>query len=183
MCIRDSSKTVNNYKDIKSRPSLIVELIRELSDIDLTIDETYDFAKDDLRPYDINEKIKHNEIIKYKEIINEYGQYSGICEKAFNIIDNNKIGSKRKILMSISLLYKKYKGELLSNNGKETNQNDIEIIREKSDKMIDIIKNELEDRIEKDGSNDFYSEEKEIGLYIIICYAFVECKILEKPGV
>ncbi|MMZ71399.1 hypothetical protein D1872_347730 [compost metagenome] len=53
-----------------------------------------------------------------------------------------------------------------------------------ADKIIDYVKEVLEKRILEDGIKDrLFVEDIDMGLIRIICYSFVECKILEKPKV
>lgn len=167
--------------------SLIPVLIEKLADLvnitDEEMERTYKISPSELIIYDIDEKIEYNDVIKYKDLIKEYSLYGNICEHAFNIIDNNDMGIKRRILNSISLLYKDFKGQLLLEN--KTNEiADIDIIRMNADKIIDYVKEVLEKRILEDGIKDrLFVEDIDMGLIRIICYSFVECKILEKPKV
>lgn len=177
--------TINQNPPQKTLPSLIPILVEQLAKLtnlpDEEIEKTYKITLDQIKEYDISEKIEHNCIIKYKDIIEEYSQYRTICEEAFNIIDNNNLGCKNKILRSINLLYKSYKGELILKN-KSSGASEMDVIRENADNIIDNIRNELETRISGDIiGNSILVEDIEVGLARIICYAFVECKILEKP--
>ncbi|KHL97006.1 hypothetical protein QW71_03550 [Paenibacillus sp. IHB B 3415] len=167
--------------------SLIPVLIEKLADLvnitDEEMERTYKISPSELITYGIDEKIEYNDVIKYKDLIKEYSLYGNICEHAFNIIDNNDMGVKRRILNSISLHYKDFKGQLLLEN-KTSEIADIDIIRMNADKIIDYVKEVLEKRILEDGSKDrLFVEDIDMGLIRIICYSFVECKILEKPKV
>lgn len=172
----------NHTKKLHSLIPIIVEKLAEITNIsEEEMDNLYKIDEERLRAYKIPKKISYNNIIKYKDIIDEYSQYCGICEEAFNIIDNNSIGIKNKILSNITLLYKKEKGQLLLTY-KDTESDEMNLIRENSDAIIDKIKDELEYRIlEDDNAENILVEDIDIGLARIICYAFVECKILEKP--
>lgn len=73
-------------------PSLI-EKLAELANVDdEDMERSYKLNPIDLMSYTIEEKIKYNDVIKYKELIREYSLYGSICEQAFNIIDNNNVG-------------------------------------------------------------------------------------------
>ncbi|NFM93100.1 portal protein, partial [Clostridium botulinum] len=97
-----STAIINRENKTKKLHSLIPILVEKLSEItnipEEEMDKLYKIDDDRLKAYKIPDKILYNNIIKYKDIINEYSQYCGICEKAFNIIDNNNIGIKNKIL-------------------------------------------------------------------------------------
>ncbi|MFP3471875.1 hypothetical protein R0J90_17665, partial [Micrococcus sp. SIMBA_144] len=73
------------------------------------IDKVYKVKKEDLTSYDIPKKITHNNLIKYKDVIEEYSQYGRLCEQAFNIVDNSMMGAKGKILRDIRHLYRGFK--------------------------------------------------------------------------
>ncbi|ACQ54259.1 portal protein [Clostridium botulinum] len=176
---------INSKNKTKKLHSLIPILVEKLSEItnipEEEMDKLYKIDDDRLKTYKIPDKILYNNIIKYKDIINEYSQYCGICEKAFNIIDNNNIGIKNKILKNINLIYKKEKGQFLLLY-KDIESDEMKDIRGISDAIIDKIKDELECRIvQDDNAENILVEDIDIGLTRIICYAFVECKILERP--
>ncbi|MEK4209272.1 MULTISPECIES: hypothetical protein [Paenibacillus] len=161
-------------------PSLI-EKLAELANVDdEDMERSYKLNPIDLMSYTIEEKIKYNDVIKYKELIREYSLYGSICEQAFNIIDNNNVGIKRKVLRSVSVLYRECKGGILLENRAST-QPEMDIIRLNADRILDFVKRDLESRITR--NDNLFVEEIDEALMRIICYAFVECKILEKPQV
>ncbi|MFP3359539.1 hypothetical protein R0K17_19615, partial [Planococcus sp. SIMBA_143] len=115
-----------------------------------------------------------------KDVIEEYSQYGRLCEQAFNIVDNSMMGAKGKILRDIRHLSSGLKGELLA-EFQGSQLEDIVTIRLNADRIIDMIKIELEKRILVDSNTSILLEDLEDGLIRILCYSFVECKILEKP--
>lgn len=175
--------TLIQQPEKRSCDSLIVKIIEKLAESNNLSDDQlfYKLTPDQLEGYDIKEKIQYNNVIKYKDIIDEYSQYRNICDEAFNIVDNNNIGLKNKLLRNINLLYKECKGEIRKCYT-NTKLNEVDIIRENSDNIIDNVKSKLEQKIlSNSNEKDLFVEDIDIGLAKIICYAFVECKILEKP--
>ncbi|MDP7979907.1 hypothetical protein [Bacillus multifaciens] len=174
----------NIQRERKKIPSLIPRIIEKLAELtnlpDEEIDKMYKVNMEDLTSYDIPKKITHNRLIKYSYIVEEYSQYGRICEEAFNILDNNNIGIKDKILRDITLLYKECRGQLLLRY-RDSEMELIDIIRKHADDVIEYVREKLEERIITDDSTNILIEDLNIGLIRIICYAFVECKILEKP--
>ncbi len=168
----------NDNKSVKF-PSLIPEIVEKLAEItnipDEELDKIYKINKLELKEYKIDDKIEYNDVIEYKDIIDEYSEYGNICDHAFNVIDDNNIGIKRKILRNINSLYKKSKGQFLKKN---RGMKEIDVIRENSDAIITSVIDTLTERI--NGQN-ILIEDIEDGLSRIICYAFIHCKILEKP--
>ena len=60
-------------------------------------------------------------------------------------------------------------------------KNSYDIVKKNSDLIIDNIKDKLEKKIEKDyNGENICSEDIKICLPIFLCFAFMECKILEK---
>ncbi|MDA1919828.1 portal protein [Bacillus cereus] len=174
----------NIQNERKKIPSLIPRIIEKLAELtnlsDEEIDRIYKVNEEDLRVYNIPEKITHNQLIKYRYTVEEYSQYGRICEEAFNILDNNNIGIKGKILKDISLLYDECRGDLLLRY-RDEDLNLMDIIRKHADEIIEYVKEKLKERIIMDDNTTILIEDLNIGLIRIICYAFVECKILEKP--
>lgn len=161
----------NNYSNI---PTLLTDLIKMLANVD---EDELDEDIFDIVPYRTDEKIEYNNVKKYKYIIVEYSKFYNSCESILNAMDNYNVGSKRKLLRSIKIHYDKVLGELLANSEKSR----IETIRDNADEIIEKVENILRNRIEQQESRNLTQEEIDIGLLIIICYAFSECKILDKP--
>lgn len=184
----DNSRNYNiilpERENQRKYPSLIPPIVEALAMLTVLpeeeIDKIYRVNKEDLTSYDIPKKILYNNLIIYKDVIDEYSQYGLICEEAFNIVDNSMMGAKGKILRDIRHLYRKFKGQLLREY-QSTELEAIDIIRQNADLIIDMIKTELEKRILADGDINILVEDLEDGLIRILCYSFVECKILEKP--
>lgn len=133
------------------------------------------------KEYTIDGKIIFNNIQKYKWIIEEYSKYTVMCEEIFNVIDDNNVGSKQKILKNIHRIYLHELGALV---GRESDCSKImRLIRDGADTIFDNIKVILRKKLNSEFNNqEVYLEDLEDALEIIVCYAFMECKILEKPG-
>ncbi|MBN1039058.1 portal protein [Clostridium botulinum] len=159
---------------------LVIEKLSEITNIeDDDLEKQFKVEKNELKEYKIPDKINYNNVIVYQEIIDEYSEYSSICEHAFNVLDDSNMGIKRKILEYIKLMYRKVKGKLLRIN---PGIDQMEIIRQNSDdiieKVIEILKKEI---IADNKGKNLAIESIEVALSRIICYAFIKCKILEKP--
>ncbi|GFR38222.1 hypothetical protein PRECH8_15180 [Insulibacter thermoxylanivorax] len=165
-------------------PSIISKIVEVLANLTILpeeeLDRRYRINPEDLKPYNVPTKITHNNVRRYKSIILEFSHYSRICDEAFNIVDNQIIGSKSRILKDIRHLYNKYKEQLLFEHI-DDNIDEIEIIRQYSDYIIDMVKEDLKKRIIDEKPANIYFEDIEDGLIRVVCYAFEKCKILEKP--
>lgn len=176
--VADNTGTINiSIENGKPAYSLIANLVRELG---VRCPDSED-NNENYIPYKINDKITYNCVIKYRDIIKEYYKYGSTCEEYFNILDNSSIGTKVKILRHIRYLYIDCKGSILLEY-KDKKLDEMDIIRENADRLIDMVKNQIQLLI---NDSKLYletnAEEISFGLTIIVCYCFVECKILEKP--
>ncbi|MBQ3408504.1 MAG: hypothetical protein IJH12_04795 [Clostridia bacterium] len=160
----------NNYSKI---PSLLSQLIKELS----KISQEHEFEDIDTIPFNPEEKIEYNNVIKYKWLLIEYTKFYINCDNILNSLDNFNPGCKKKILTSIKIIYEKVVGNFLL---LENNKDRLAVIRNNADSLIDKIEEKLREKVENNNL-DLSQEDIDIGLLIIICYAFNECKILDKP--
>lgn len=160
-------------------PSLIATVVKTLGGVcvqDYSSDNT-----DNFQEYRPDEKIEYNCVVKYKEIIRNFSVYYSICESHLNVYDDSNISGKAKILNCVYLWYLQAKGEIVSEN-KQTGKSDIEIVRENSDRIIDMVKIKILDAVMRAKELDtMYMEDIELGIECFTCFCFMECKILEKP--
>ncbi|WP_342558595.1 hypothetical protein [Metasolibacillus sp. FSL K6-0083] len=136
------------------------------------------------KPYTIEEKIEYNNIIFFKEMIDEYYVYYPICELAFDSLRNIDENCKRNILEDIHVLYKNIKFEIFEECRESSDPLDeLKVrIKKQSDKIISLIIDKVKCRIESSyNGENFNLEELSMCLNIFICYALGECKILERP--
>lgn len=75
----------------------------------------------------------------------------------------------------------KERGSILLEN-KDSGKEDIDIIRQNSDKIIDMVQDKIFETVKAANEIDImYIEDMELGVTCFTCYCFMECKILEKP--
>ena len=88
---------------------------------------------------------------------------------------------KAKILNCVYSWYMKERGSILLEN-KDSGKEDIDIIRQNSDKIIDMVQDKIFETVKAANEIDImYIEDMELGVTCFTCYCFMECKILEKP--
>lgn len=178
MIAQNTAPIYLSYEKVKKIPSLIPLIIQSLGDIcsDDIIENTAN-----LQAFKPDKKIEYNCILKYKDIIKKYAAYYYKCEQYLNAFDNSNIRSKTKILNWINLRYLKAKGTILAEN-KDSGKEDIEIIQQNSDKLIEILQEQIyETIINSEKFSDIYREDIDLGIACFICFCFMKCKILEKP--
>lgn len=178
---------VNNapiYMQTKGKTvSILSQVIKKMSK-NIYINEESDLKNNNLIPFKIEEKIKHNIILKYKRKFEKYKIYYSICDQVLNKFDDSlETNNKEKLLNNINDMYNDVISEFIyEKQCREKIYDDIENIDLiKDEKIADKIIDSVMFRLEKRLGDDILEEDKDFGLNIILCYAFVKCKILEKP--
>ena len=158
-----------------------IEILAELVDED----EEHIIFKDKKNIYDIYDidgKVSYNNLFKYRDIVDDYGEYYYVCNTALDNVNLAYKSGKKKILRDISEMYKFEKRKLLEGCDKRENIQDI--IKENSDSIIDNIKKALIEKIRISyNEENLLEEDLNYCASIFVCYCFVECKILEKPPI
>ena len=176
----DGNATVyNEYNYVEKRKiySLLPHFIKDLAKITLT--EGLECPDEILREYDISEKIPYNNLVKHKDIADNFGEFYLSCENSFLSIAKNIPFAKERILRSINSLYIKVRADYVSKYAPKTPL--MQVIKENADNIIDNIYEELKDRLHSDAMIKINEEDIDYCLPIFLGYAFAECKILEKP--
>ncbi|MFK7983646.1 MAG: ABC-three component system protein [Saprospiraceae bacterium] len=170
---------INNYNYIQK------QLPKHIAKVIIVLDKALDVPDlppkwNKLIPPKIQEKIDYNDLKTRRILIENYGNYAGIVEAAYETLDNEKPNSKRRFLHSINWKYQELKNKVLVGN---EIQNEIELIRANSDQFIDNIVNDLHeeycDALNKD--DGIMGEDILFCIYCIVAKAFIDCKILEPP--
>lgn len=119
------------------------------------------------------EKIAHNNVIRYDSVVREFAVYQGKLNKIYEEIE--KVGSTKKklVLHNIKRLYHEEKKAYPS----------IEQIRDNADNIFDKVIEKIWDSIEKAPNKieEFDQETIEFSLMIVVVDAFMRCNILEEP--
>lgn len=176
--------TINNYNQTIKNPDYVAsKLPTHLSKIltclndDLILD--IDTIEYDIVPYSLETKISHNCLIKYKELVTLYGNYFRVISSVYDNLNDLIPGLKGKFMFYIKNCYVEIVGELMQN--KQSIER-LAIIQENSDLIMDKVYEKLFNLYINDiHKPDLKHEEVEICLKVIICNAFVDCKLLEKP--
>ena len=158
-------------------PSLISTIVKSLGDV-CSYDEGRPTVPQEFKP---DEKIEYNSVIKYKEIINNFAAFYNTCENYLNAYDDSNIRGKAKILNCVHLWYMNAKGDVLLEN-KDIGKGDIEIVRENSDRLIDMVRDKIFETVTSSTIVEvMYIEDMNLGITCFTCFCFMKCKILEKP--
>lgn len=172
--------TINNVTltNIARLPSIISSIIKSI--IDKLPENLQDSNILSMAPFTIEGKLDFNNVIKYREIINDSSVYYDMCNRILDVYDDSNLGGKEKILKTVHQLYLEEKGDILRKHCDSKSPQ--EVIRSNSDVLIDAVKVKISEMIRNDlGTTGVYEEELLLGLTCFICYCFMECKILERP--
>lgn len=134
--------------------------------------------KDLTAPFNPETKITHNNVVKFKVIIENYKSYVGKLSSLYKEFDNQGTSKTHLVLENIKLAYLKEKAKLLQrNNGREV----IDVIRESADTLIENVENILLHEIKTSSNIETTAESINLSLQIVLIDAFIRCKILEEP--
>jgi len=134
-------------------------------------------------PPTVDEKILHNNVVQFREIIySHYGEYASFLDDAYNALDSDTPGRKKRFLDFIKYQYQLQLGNLQREKQDKTK---IEIVRENADSLIFHMINLLIAQIAINNhlTSHLSKEDLQLSVVTIVCHAFVECKILENPNI
>ena len=144
-------------------PSLISNVVKVLGNV--CIDEEYSASRVNIQEFKPDDKI----------------EYYSTCDNYLNAYDDSNIRGKAKILKCVHMWYLRAKGQIMLEY-KAAEKSEMEIIRENSDRIIDMVKEQILQVVQSSREMDsIYQEDLDLGIACFTCYCFMECKILEKP--
>lgn len=157
-----------NLEKVVSNPSVLVGAIKAIANLQI---DTSSYEQSVISAYNIETKIKYNDLKEYKFLIQEYSVLAGKIETIYNELDKNSFNSKVKLLSIIRNTYLRVKGKYTQG------KNDILLVRKNADKIYREIEKYIEAQVLQQVSQDdiFFA------IPIIMADAFIRCKILEKP--
>jgi hypothetical protein len=168
----------NNYEYIQKKlPSYLAKVVFYLEKV---LDDTIlpNISPEAL--YDVEVKIAYNNVVKYKETIENYGNYGATIDRILEALDNEKPNSKKRFLWNINQIYLLVLGDVKKNYSSDENIE--KVVNENSDEIIDAVFDKLKyNYLNSFSEIDIMLEDLEICLIIIVCKSFIDCKILEKP--
>lgn len=156
---------------ISSNPSALNTIIGILGSRIIGSADTFD----SLNAPNPEEKILHNNVIRYRDIIHEYKVYQGKLNKIYGEIERDGSTRKEFVLRNIRTSYLEEKGKY----------NGIIEIRINADNIIENVMHRLWDIVHLSSNNDteLPFEVVQFNLYLILVDAFMRCSILEAPSV
>ena len=183
MNIRQEAKGTGNIQvaifnqHVGKLSSLIAKLLPRIANI--VSDKKA--AVSDTTPYDIGDKIEYNNVILLKEIIDKYGVYWLKIEELYNEHNNAMPGFRKKVMTYFSNKYMLVRARVCS---LQPNGPPLVVVKKSADKIIETIVEEFKSDLMNSKDLNIINismEEVETCALAVVCHAFIECKILEKP--
>ena len=172
----------NNYSAERDINIFDKPLTRNM-DLKEIIKRLYNLTSQDDTPignhslYTIEHKILHNNLQKYVAIFDNAKTFEGRITKIYNTYNAEGSPVTERVLSYLNRKYLDGKFEFLNRNpGKE----DIMVIRDNADDILDELHEFLKNEIIKCNDDTITVEAIVNGLDIIMCDAFIRCKILEE---
>ncbi len=129
-------------------------------------------------PFKIETKIQHNDIVRFKVIIDNYKFFVGKLYTIYKEFDNMGTNKTHIVLENIKLTYLKEKSTLLhKNQGLE----EIDVIRNSADDLVEAVEASLLNEIRRSSNIESSVEFINLSLQVVLIDAFIRCKILEEP--
>ncbi len=129
-------------------------------------------------PYAIERKITFNNLSKYKKVVENWHQYGFIIDSLF-LASEPYI--KSRLYTFLNTRYMAKSGDFINAEKQgEVFVSEIETIRKFSDQILkEIIEDLITDLANDPTPNN--REDIEVAVTVVVCHAFIDCKVLEKP--
>lgn len=127
----------------------------------------------------VKDKIEFNQIKRFKRQIESYADYGSTVESILEEIDNHKTSQKSKIKNYFMDIYFATCIDMLPSGG----VHDASFVRANSDEILENISTNVTRQIREEANLENVGlEELQFAVNLLICYAFIACKIMEKPS-
>ncbi|KEX95428.1 hypothetical protein HA62_10890 [Pseudomonas putida] len=167
---------------VAATPAAISSLLNPLLIKIVSTHTPYDEIADVEMDYrGVDEKIEHNNVSVYSEVIIDNVGYMELIESLILTIDDEEPGAQKRFLYAINQKYKVARRELFMRQSARpvTAEQKLNVIRMGSDELVLKVSELIVDI--KTGFYGVPSELIEWARQLIVCYGFIHCKILEPP--
>ncbi|WP_042150205.1 MULTISPECIES: hypothetical protein [unclassified Pseudoalteromonas] len=167
--------SIENAKKYGSHLNVLLEGILENSDFDADSSERRELFSPD-------EKLDFNHVQLFSDDISDLASFLYKIEEIIDEIDNAYPGARERFLNAIYKSYKEHKNDLLLSS--EIDLKDSGLVLNTIRHNADVLIRNVGDSIVNRGEVDLYGfpiEEVKDSVALIVCFGFVNCKILERP--
>ncbi|GHY63093.1 hypothetical protein VCSRO25_0591 [Vibrio cholerae] len=167
-----------NVNNVARYSSLLNPLLEKLVE---SYDPDAECTEDNFLPTP-DEKLTFNDVQVFNFEIIECVSFMTLVESHINTIDDESPGSKAKLLRAIYRSYQNQRRDLLIDNKVNASNKEavLNAIRSNSDFLIRNVVNSIIDNAEAD-LYMFPKEDIQDSAMLVVCFGFINCKILEKP--
>jgi len=132
---------------------------------------------------DPDEKLDFNNVRVFSEEIIDCVSFLSLVEEQVDAIDDESPGAKNKFLRAIHQNYKNHRRQLLISESVAIKDKDLVVstIRRNSDLLLQQVTESILDNARTD-LYAFPVEDVRDSANLIVCYGFINCKILERPN-
>jgi hypothetical protein len=173
-----AASPVNIYQNLSKMPSILSPLLEGI----IAVYDPVDIpdSPNQVTPT-TNEKITFNSVKIYAEEIREHSGLMALIENVIDGIDSSNPRSKDRFLWAIHQKYKRCKSKLLLASGIDASDNVLvkNLICENADLLIDNVSEEIFSTVGVGINCEV--EILQSAQKLIVCFGFVNCKILERP--
>jgi len=166
-------ESTRTFSILNERPTLISMIINAIADADEFEDDIPSIF-DGAEAFKIEDKIKHNDIKRYRSLIDDYKIYNSKVSSLYRTLEEEGSFKKAKLLRRVKQIYSNVKGKYIQDG-----ENPIVLIRENADDILDEVLSEMVKLAEHQASS--FKEDIDFGASIILVDAFMRCKVLEEP--
>jgi hypothetical protein len=132
---------------------------------------------------DPDEKLDFNNVRVFSEEITDCVGFLTLVEEQVDAIDDESPGAKIKFLRAIHQNYKNHRRQLLISESVSIKDKEsvISTIRQNSDLLLQQVTDSILDNARTD-LHAFPVEDVRDSANLIVCYGFINCKVLERPN-
>ena len=167
--------SIENAKKYGSHLNMLLSKMLENSDFNAESSERKELFCPD-------EKLEFNHVQLFSDDISDLASFLYKIEEIIDEIDDISPGSRERFLNAIHKSYKEHKNTLLLTSKIDLKDNEVVLntIRDNADVLIKNVGDSIVSRGEVD-LHSFPIEEVKDSVALIVCFGFVNCKILERP--
>jgi len=177
--IDGNNNTQINIGEVKNQLSNTSSIIATALPRIAALVNSSEVDQNDTIPFEIEQKISHNNLKAFKEILDDYVLFGPKVDEIYNEFENNSPGFKNSISRYFKNKYHLVRNNLVANaNGSSV----IDVVKANSDRILSDIIKELKIDLQSSNNLSLKVEEIETCAVTVVCHAFTMCKILEKPN-
>lgn len=177
--IEGNNNTQINIGEVKNQlsntSSIIATALPRIADLV----NTSEVDQNDTIPFEIEQKISHNNVTAFKEILDEYVLFGPKVDEIYNEFENDNPGFKNSISRYFKNKYQLVRNNLVTNAG---GLSVLDVVKNNSDRILSDIIKELKADLQSANNLSLKIEEIDTCAVTVVCHAFTMCKILEKPS-